>query len=53
MYIKKGESYRAIETLQQAERAFHDIGANGDVAVIRRKLEELITPGSHNNENQS
>lgn len=48
MYMMKGDRDRAIDTLQQAERAFHDIGANGDVAVIRRKLEELITPGSHN-----
>jgi predicted ATPase len=47
MFMKKGDRDRAIEILQQAERAFHDIGANGDVAVIRRKLEELATPGSH------
>lgn len=47
MYIQKGDRDRAIATLQQAERAFHDIGANGDVAVIRRKLETWTTPGSH------
>lgn len=50
MFQRKGDAERTIDYLKRAERAFQEIGAKGDIAVIQRKLSELEMARSKTNE---
>lgn len=41
MLFRRGDVSQAITVMQQAEKAFQEIGAKADVEIVRRKLTEM------------